>query len=124
MYKLYTLDEVFLEERKITPHNFTGMVGCWGAKLWLKNGKIHREDGPAYLTNYNKYTEWYFEGKRHRLGGPAIEPDKYSEQWYIEGNRYTDFDDYARHARKFMTDEDYFVMILTYGGEQQHGFRK
>jgi hypothetical protein len=38
----------------------------------LKNGKLHREDGPAveYADGSKK---WYLNGKLHREGGPAVE---------------------------------------------------
>jgi len=43
-----------------------------GTKEWYRNGKLHREDGPAIEYNYGtKY--WYRNGKLHREDGPAIE---------------------------------------------------
>lgn len=75
---------------------------------WYKNGKKHRDDGPAYIYRMrdwikwfqgtNKYTheedieEWYTHGELHRIDGPAsikrscIEDIKSTtEEWYIQG---------------------------------------
>ncbi len=43
-------------------------------ELWLKNGKVHREGGPAatFNTNIGLKSLWYKEGKVHREDGPAI----------------------------------------------------
>ena len=42
-----------------------------GDKFWWLNGKLHREDGPAYEgANGNK--SWYLNGKLHREDGPAM----------------------------------------------------
>ena len=34
----------------------------FGNKYWYLNGKLHREDGPAY-ESINGYHGWYFHGK-------------------------------------------------------------
>jgi hypothetical protein len=46
-----------------------------GVKEWKKNGKLHRENGPAIdIPGCSK--EWYKNGQLHREDGPAIErPD-------------------------------------------------
>lgn len=53
-----------------------------GTKYWYKNGKPHREDGPAveYL-NGAKY--WYKHGLLHREDGPAVEHSIGRNYWYI-----------------------------------------
>lgn len=48
------------------------------AQEWYKNGKRHRLDGPAMIifvrgTNSIKAKSWFENGKRHRIDGPAIE---------------------------------------------------
>lgn len=43
-----------------------------GTKMWMCDGKRHREDGPAIeFPGGGKH--WFSNGKRHRVGGPAIE---------------------------------------------------
>lgn len=58
-----------------------------GNKVWRnEKGKWHREDGPAIeYTNGDK--EWFIDGLRHRVGGPACElaGDKY---WLVNGLRH------------------------------------
>ena len=57
--------------------------------------KLHRLDGPAceYGT-YNKYSNgdkhWFKNGKRHREGGPAIDRIEDShKRWFVDGKRVT-----------------------------------
>jgi len=35
-----------------------------GSEVWIKNGKLHREDGPAVIW-YNGHQFWYKNGKLH-----------------------------------------------------------
>jgi hypothetical protein len=93
------------------PKNFTGIAEYPdGRKEWYKEGKLHREDGPAveYLdgTKYwykegklhrddgpaNEYSDgtkiWLKEGELHRLDGPAMEFPNGEKIWYKEGKRH------------------------------------
>lgn len=55
---------------------------------WHKHGKLHREDGPAVYTE-SGYKSWWYEGERHREDGPAVEwPDGVTEYW-LDGEEYT-----------------------------------
>lgn len=49
---------------KIELKDFTGMIEhSDGTKYWYRNGKLHREDGPAVeYANGNK--EWYRNGEQ------------------------------------------------------------
>jgi hypothetical protein len=70
--KLYCMDRIC----------FTGIIK-WntGTVTFMKNGFLHREDGPAYI-GFKGYKEWLFEGKYHNLNGPAIiYPDGHEEYW-------------------------------------------
>jgi len=53
-------------------------------EYWIKDGKLHRDDGPAIITSYN-HKVWIQNGKLHRLDGPAIEWWDGNESFYIEG---------------------------------------
>ncbi len=45
------------------PVNYTGIVHVEsGTKIWYKNGKWHREDGPAYIS-ISGWEEWHLNGK-------------------------------------------------------------
>jgi len=58
-----------------------------GGSQYFKNGKLHREDGPASDLIYVK--SYWIDGVRHRLDGPAsytIGPDGISnERWFYRG---------------------------------------
>lgn len=54
-----------------------------GAEKWYKNGRLHREDGPA-ITDSNR-SEWYKDGRLHREDGPAIIFINGTKKWYREG---------------------------------------
>lgn len=53
-----------------------------GTTFWWKDGKIHRDDGPAIeYTDGTKF--WYKDGLKHREDGPAVILDNGSKFWYI-----------------------------------------
>ena len=57
--------------------------------FWYKNGKHHRDDGPAVI--YNSGTKyWYKNGKKHRENGPAIEYNNRRKSYYLGGEYYTE----------------------------------
>ena len=59
-----------------------------GAKIWLLNGKLHRENGPAVeLPDGPKV--WYLNGQLYREDGPAIEWADGLISWYINGEELT-----------------------------------
>jgi hypothetical protein len=71
------------------PKNFTGVAEYPnGTKHWYKEGKLHREDGPAVEWIIG-YKEWWVEGLRHRTDGPAIEYPNGEKSWYIENIWYS-----------------------------------
>ena len=53
-------------------------------KAWYFNGKRHREHGPA-IEYASGYKAWYLNGERHRKDGPAIEYESGHKPWYING---------------------------------------
>lgn len=56
-------------------------------QVWEKNGKFHREDGPAVIWE-DGYNEWWFEGKRHRVGGPAVSWPDGQQEWWLNNARH------------------------------------
>lgn len=62
--------------------------------IYYKDGKKHREDGPAVeLKNGTK--EWWIDGQRHRDDGPACiykDPDEgdFFYEWFRNGERVTE----------------------------------
>jgi hypothetical protein len=61
------------------------IIDADGNKEWWFNGKRHREDGPA-VEWVNGHKEWWLNGNLHREGGPAIERASGSKQWWLVGN--------------------------------------
>ena len=91
-------------------------TGIMGDQKWYKNGKLHRDDGPAIILA-NGTEKWYQNGKQHRDGGPAeiwangcttqrwfqngqLHRDdgpavinKYGEKfWYLDGKQSTEYE--------------------------------
>ena len=60
-----------------------------GDRSWWINGKLHREDGPAYEGAYGDRS-WWINGKPHREDGPAVEQADGTRQWWIDGERLTE----------------------------------
>ena len=67
------------------PKDFTGICKILDDKsiCYCKNGKIHREDGPAIIYR-NGATYWYLNGLQHRESGPAIDFDRHRKSWYYK----------------------------------------
>jgi len=75
------------------PINYTGIIEWENEdKCWLKNGKRHREDGPAVVwSDGNK--EWFKNGKRHREDGPAVIQNDGYKEWWLDGKIIWDSSD-------------------------------
>jgi len=65
---------------------------AYGYKEWYKDGKLHRDNGPASidkLFDFSVTYSYYKEGRLHRFLGPAylivIEGIKTYEAYYIKG---------------------------------------
>jgi len=72
-------------------HRDDGPAKEWpakGAKAWYRNGKLHRDDGPAMDGPLGK--SWYRNGKRHREDGPAVEHANGKKEWYRLGKELTE----------------------------------
>lgn len=82
-----------------------------GTELWFYEGKLHRIDGPAIITRTGDES-WYNYGRLHRTTGPALTVEG-SNLWYVNGTRaYTD-DEFQLRAK--LTDEELLMVILKYG---------
>lgn len=53
-----------------------------GSHRWFKDGKLHRENGPAIVYEDGTH-EWWFHGKRHRENGPASTHTNGEQEWWI-----------------------------------------
>jgi hypothetical protein len=45
---------------------------------------LNREDGPA-IELADGTSQWFFNGKRHRLNGPAIDYSGERFEWWVDG---------------------------------------
>ena len=60
-----------------------------GTKFYYKEGKLHRDDGPAVI--YTDGSEFYYkDGKRHRDDGPAVIWADGSEFYYKDDKLHRD----------------------------------
>jgi len=62
-----------------------------GNECWYRDGKYHREDGPAMIFKDGS-KHWYKNNLRHREDGPAIIYPDDTEYYYLEGNRIAKVD--------------------------------
>ena len=71
-----------------------------GSKIWRnKEGKLHREDGPA-VEYTNGRTEYWINGKLHREDGPALERANGYKEYYLDGRRYSEKEFLAKTSVK------------------------
>ena len=57
-----------------------------GDKFYDKDGYLHREDGPALISN--GYVEYRIHGELHREDGPAVIHQNGTEIWYRHGEKH------------------------------------
>ena len=94
------LNELFTEDWRyvykiclhIQPHNYDGqaIIDKYGALIWYKEGKRHRDgDQPAIIyANGTQY--WYKEGEMYRDGDqPVIIYADGTQYWFKEGEYRT-----------------------------------
>ena len=62
-----------------------------GNKEWYLNGKRHRVDGPA-IEGANGYKAWWLNGELHRIDGPAVEGADGYKAWWLNGKEYTEME--------------------------------
>jgi hypothetical protein len=60
--------------------------GEGGRKRYL-DGKLHRDDGPAWITR-DGLVIWFCNGLQHRTGGPAVMRPDGALEWYLHGQRH------------------------------------
>jgi hypothetical protein len=64
------------------------IIDADGNKEWWFNGKLHREGGPA--VEWSNGTKcWYLNGKCHREDGPAVEWEDGTSFWYLNNIAYS-----------------------------------
>ena len=82
------METIKVESSRQIPRGFTG-IAEWpdGRKEWYLNGERHRVDGPA-IEWANGTKAWFLNGKPHREDGPAIEYADGAKEWYLNSKRH------------------------------------
>ena len=82
-----------------------------GLEEWYLDGERHRIDGPA-LVFPNGTKHWYLYGKPHREDGPAAMFNSGVVKWFLNGEYHT-LDEWCikcGHSKKYKVK-----MVLKYG---------
>ena len=80
-----------------------------GSKAWYLNGNLNREDGPAIeLASGSKY--WYLDGKLHREDSPAIEYASGKKEWWVNGVEYTE-EEFNQWLEKKLLNENLLATL-------------
>jgi len=87
------------------------VIDEYGTQRWYKNGKIHREDGPAVIYASGSQ-EWRINGKLHRTDGPAVIYADGFQAWWLYGRNY-EFNDYVNEIFPLNCKEK-MVFLLKY----------
>ena len=80
--------------------------------MYYRYGRLHRDEGPAYIDSEAKRKIYYKYGKIHRNDGPSDIIENYFYDFHLNGVRY-DFDEWIT-----LTDAPDNVkahLILLYG---------
>jgi hypothetical protein len=81
------------EQGRLHREDGPAYIGIYGSEDWYFDGMLHREGGPAKNGSRTSLGEWYQHGKLHRHGGPAkichpFQDERTEEEWYIDGLRH------------------------------------
>lgn len=90
-----------------------------GSYAWYLANQLHRADGPAVHwagdgSNKTIVDEWWFQGRRHRLAGPAVLYDNGNVEWWHWGKRYMNFSEYFAKV-PYHFQEERLLLQLMYG---------
>lgn len=81
------LHKLFVNTKNFCPDNKKYIFSNIFNIVHVKNKKIHRIDGPAYIDIESNSKIWYFENKIHRKDGPAIIDEEGTKEWWFMGKR-------------------------------------
>lgn len=73
--------------RHMMPCEAASVTAGDGSIRWYREGRLHREDGPALVCpNGTEY--WYLNGRKHRADGPAVVYPSGQREWWRDGFKY------------------------------------
>lgn len=76
-----------LPSAALAPHTtggYTQVSVIGGEQRFLRDGVLHREDGPALVSREGD-EHWYRHGLRHRVGGPAVTSRNGATRYFEHG---------------------------------------
>ena len=83
--------EEWWQDGKLHREDGPAFIHRTGAEIWYYKGKVHRENGPA-LTFPDGEWRWYYKNKIHREDGPAeYQPRLQQHFWWWRGLSYSSF---------------------------------
>jgi hypothetical protein len=74
-----------------------------GTKMYYKDGKLHRANGPAVIKADGR-EEWYLNGELHRIDGPARVDTYGDEELFVSGRNYWQIEKYQEAARNWIQE--------------------
>lgn len=79
-------NQINIDQDSRIPNDFTGMATYpSGTKKYFKDGKLHREDGPAIEWSTGGES-WYVNGLKHRNDGPSFKNTNDTiRHWHMDG---------------------------------------
>ena len=121
---------------KEVPKNFTGVVEGFKIKIWMVNGKIHREgDLPAVIMYFLNFENrigtviHYENGKIHRKNGPAMyspetinDPFNNSNWWFINDKIMTKYEHMCFYAVNEHLCNDISFLIVSLVSDYEEYF--
>lgn len=93
----------FAHEIYVTVHTKSGKFELTSDE-WMQfdDSQLHCVDGPA-VKWANRIEEWFFEGKRHRVGGPARIArvcGSLSREYYLNGKYFENSGSYWKEVNE------------------------
>lgn len=91
-----------------------------GTRIHYRGLQVHREDGPAIELPFKE--EWYFNGERHRIGGPAVtwKKDGTQNEWWVGGKRLTKEAYDAKYPTRYLENGPKGTEERWYLGDRLH----
>lgn len=117
----------FYSPASVAEGKFTGSLLLAKANhnvQYRKNGRYHREDGPAFFyldEKLNDYEEWFLDGKRHNVYGPAIKWGKQrdgEEEYWIDGVYFPTKEEWKKERTEYflkLSEKDNHIKVNYYG---------
>lgn len=78
--------KVWLKDGLLHRKDGPAIVDSDGGEAWYRNDRYHRDDGPA-VTDPDGYEAWWHDGRLHRDDGPALTYPDGGQEWWRDGIR-------------------------------------